>query len=1307
MLKLTVLDLSTRPASSSDSSVADRRRRSRPCDPTSPTANGCPASVRCRRRERRPGGWRARVAVPVLAVAAVASWPVDSHAQTNAAPEITSPGSKTYEQGEAISPFGVTVSDADGDPVTVTVTGLPSGLSYGNGQVQGTVSSSASAQSYTVRIRADDGVNAAVESTFTITVTAVVPPNAAPVIASPGSKTYEQGEAISPFGVTVSDADGDPVTVTVTGLPSGLSYGNGQVQGTVSSSASAQSYTVRIRADDGVNAAVESTFMITVTAAVPPNAAPVIASPGSKTYEQGEAISPFGVTVSDADGDPVTVTVTGLPSGLSYGNGQVQGTVSSSASAQSYTVRIRADDGVNAAVEGTFTITVTEKAAAVDPPNAAPVVTSPGSKTYEQGEAISPFGVTVSDADGDPVTVTLSGLPSGLSYANGQVQGTVSSSASAQSYTVTIRADDGVNAAVESTFTITVTVTEEATVVDPPNAAPVVTSPGDKTYEQGEAISPFGVTVSDADGDPVTVTVSGFPSGLSYANGQVQGTVSSSASAQSYTVTIRADDGVNAAVESTFTITVTVTEEATVVDPPNAAPVVTSPGSKTYEQGEAISPFGVTVSDADGDPVTVTLSGLPSGLSYANGQVQGTVSSSASAQAHTVTIRADDGVNAAVESTFTITVTEEEAAAADPPNAAPVVTSPGDKTYERGETITPFGVTVSDADGDPVTVTVSGLPSGLSYGNGQVQGTVADDAAAQDHTVTIQADDGGDVPAIETFTITVRAARARQGRDQTRPTVNITGPTGAQKGAFTVTITFSESVTGFAQADVTVGNGTVTSFAGTGSVATVIITPTASGTVTVDVAANVATDGGGDGNTAATRYSVEADLDAPTVTISGPTTSQSGPFDVTITFSEAVTGLEKAEVTVGNGTVTALSGSGSSYTVSIAPTVTGTVTVDVAAGVAVDGAGNANTAASRFSVSVSVSRPTTKIEAHGQAEDREGPFQVHVRFSGLVTGFELADVTVTNGQTGPLHVVIESSDYSQYWFMITPTATGTVTVDVAANVVVDEHGNGNTAASRLSVSVSVTRPSPVITAPTGVQTGPFDVTVTFSEPVTGFERSDIRVNEGADDGSPTAFSGSGATYTATITPTVVTGTVSLFVNRHAAVDADGNKSTSAVGVQVPVDRTVPAAPTLTRTRFNEPTNPALDVRWSAPAVGGDTITGYEARHRRSGGAWTNYAGALGASSTSFNLPDLVSGRNLRGPGALAEGRGPGPLVGTSGPDGRTRRRARRPIRRNTPRSPSVGRTPMKRSSGGTTRTRMVIRSPIRSNRWTPASSRPG
>ncbi len=1014
--------------------------------------------------------------------------------------------------------------------------------------------------------------------------------NSAPVITAPGDKTYEQGEQITAFGITVSDADGDTVTVGVSGLPSGLSYASGQVSGTVAADATAQDYTVTISADDGVNAAVTETFTVTVTEPAPANASPVITAPGDKSYAQGEAITAFGITVSDADGDTVTVGVSGLPSGLSYASGQVSGTVAADATAQDYTVTISADDGVNAAVTETFTVTVTEPA----PANASPVITAPGDKSYAQGEAITAFGITVSDADGDTVTVEISGLPSGLSYASGQVSGTVAADATAQDYTVTISADDGVNAAVTETFTVTVT--EPA----PANASPVITAPGDKSYAQGEAITAFGITVSDADGDTVTVGVSGLPSGLSYASGQVSGTVAADATAQDYTVTISADDGVNAAVTETFTVTVT--EPA----PANASPVITAPGDKTYEQGETITSFGITVTDADADPVTVTVTGLPSGLSYASDKVQGTVAADAAAQAYTVTIEADDGVNAAVTATFTITVTPEQ--------DRPLVTLSGPSDTQNGA----FDVTITFSE------SVTGFEQGdVAVGNGAVTafsgsgasytatitptatGTVTVDVAAN---VATDSDDNGNTAASQ---FTVAAAL-------TRPTVVISGPSSVQTGAFTVDIDFSEPVTGFEQADVTVGNGRVTGWAESGGDARVIITPTATGTVTVDVAANVATDGDGNGNTAAGRYSVEADLDGPTVTISGPTASQSGPFDVTITFSESVTGFEQADVTADNGTVTALSGSGSSYTATIAPTASGTATVDVAAGVAVDGVGNGNTAASRFSVQVSISRPTISYLGPDSNTVQEKPFYVRVLFSEPVTGFEKEDVTVTNGLVNRIDVGV---DPRYHFIAITPAATGTVTVNVAANVAVDADGNGNMAASQFSVSVNLSRPTVLITAPTGVQTGPFDMTITFTESVTGFAQSDVDVTRG----SVTAFSGSGASYAATITPTTVTGTVIVDVDENVAVDGEGKGNTDAVAVWVSVNRVVPAAPTLTRTPFDKPTSPALDVTWSAPAVSGVNITGYEARHRKSGGAWTTYVGALSASTTSFNLPDLEPG----------------------------------------------------------------------------------
>ena len=90
-------------------------------------------------------------------------------------------------------------------------------------------------------------------------------------------------------------------------------------------------------------------------------------------------------------------------------------------------------------------------------------------------------------------------------------------------------------------------------------------------------------------------------------------------------------------------------------------------------------------------------------------------------------------------------------------NSAPTIAKPEDKTYDRGDAIAPFDVAVSDADGDTVTVSVSGLPGGLTYSQatGRVSGTVAADAAARDHTVTVTANDGVNDPVTATFTIRV------------------------------------------------------------------------------------------------------------------------------------------------------------------------------------------------------------------------------------------------------------------------------------------------------------------------------------------------------------------------------------------------------------------------------------------------------------------------------------------------------------------------------------------------------------------------
>jgi ABC-type uncharacterized transport system permease subunit len=79
-----------------------------------------------------------------------------------------------------------------------------------------------------------------------------------------------------------------------------------------------------------------------------------------------------------------------------------------------------------------------------------------------------------------------------------------------------------------------------------------------------------------------------------------------------------------------------------------------------------------------------------------------------------------------------------------------------------------------------------------------------------------------------------------------------------------VTVTFSESVTGFTASDILAVNGTVSNFAGSGAAYTFDLTPSANGLVTANIAAGMASDAAGNGNRAAAQFSRTYDTTAIT-----------------------------------------------------------------------------------------------------------------------------------------------------------------------------------------------------------------------------------------------------------------------------------------------------------------------------------------------------------------------------------------------------------------------------------------------------------
>lgn len=169
-----------------------------------------------------------------------------------------------------------------------------------------------------------------------------------------------------------------------------------------------------------------------------------------------------------------------------------------------------------------------------------------------------------------------------------------------------------------------------------------------------------------------------------------------------------------------------------------------------------------------------------------------------------------------------------------------------------------------------------------------------------------------------------------------------------------MTATFSESVTGFAAADLVVSNATVSNFSGSGSSYTFDIAPSAAGAVSVQIPADVCTDGYGNNNSASTTYSFTYDNVGPTVALSSGAVASgastgSASVAMTATFSESVTGFVAGDISTTNCSISGFSGSGSVYTFNVLPTAAGSVSVSVSSGVCQDSVGNNNSASTAYS----------------------------------------------------------------------------------------------------------------------------------------------------------------------------------------------------------------------------------------------------------------------------------------------------------------------------------------------------------------------
>ena len=247
-------------------------------------------------------------------------------------------------------------------------------------------------------------------------------------------------------------------------------------------------------------------------------------------------------------------------------------------------------------------------------------------------------------------------------------------------------------------------------------------------------------------------------------------------------------------------------------------------------------------------------------------------------------------------------------------NKSGVTNGPVTYTFTFSEVVT--GLTVADIDvtGDATMGILTPSPGGKIYT------LVVTPLTASDTPITVQvllngasdaAGNGNIASALSTQTVDTQAPTVIIFFESAQGSLNSDEEINVGTGKVTYTFTFDEPVHGFTASDVAVVNGTkgtLTSLPG-GNIYSLVVTPKPNfeGNLTVSLAAGVATDAAGNGNTVATTNTLAMKTVVPTLVItdnvSGTAVIATNDVTFTFTFSEDVgTSFVVSDVGVTNGT---------------------------------------------------------------------------------------------------------------------------------------------------------------------------------------------------------------------------------------------------------------------------------------------------------------------------------------------------------------------------------------------------------------------
>ncbi|CAK7053710.1 MAG: hypothetical protein BACD_02595 [Bacteroides rodentium] len=593
---------------------------------------------------------------------------------TNRSPQIYSTPTLRVTAGQTYT-YYVSVSDPDGETVTLTLNKSPAAMTVTDNRIQW-ITTAADIGIHEIELEASDPRGGYAIQTWSLEVVPAASNyapffNSAPIITGTAGKTYT-------YQVSAYDWNSDPITYSLETAPIGMIISaSGRIEWAIPEG-TVGSFTVEIKVSDDKGAYALQTYSIGVGGSG--NRPPRITNQPTSTATAGRTYV-YQISATDPDGDSLTYELNQSPSEMTISaTGRVEWAVPTGTSGQ-FDIEIEVSDGRGGYAYQSYTIGVGEEG------NRPPRITSTPTVTGTMGGTYT-YQITASDPDSDSLAYALLVFPVGMMIsADGKIEWMIPADLVGE-IDVEIEVSDGKGGVVRQGYTISVAGVGNR----PPRfysmpATIATTSIGVLYINQS-------IAATDPDGDTVTYTLITKPDGMTIdaATSKIEWTPGASQHGY-HSIEVAASDGKGGVAVLAFTLYAYL--------PNNYPPRITS--QPTYPTGPRVSyEYKVVATDPENEILTYSLVSAPAGMTIST---DGVVSwDNPTIGKHNVTIIVSDPHGAYASQSFVLSVGE---------NGVPQIVSPPLTTAITNQ-LYRYEVKAVDPDGDFLTYWLSNRPTGMT-----------------------------------------------------------------------------------------------------------------------------------------------------------------------------------------------------------------------------------------------------------------------------------------------------------------------------------------------------------------------------------------------------------------------------------------------------------------------------------------------------------------------------------------------------------------------------------------------------------------